>query len=143
MCSACHQRGHTQTSRICPQRGLSSIASKGLLLRDIKVQQASQVIQNSHTLIRLVVQLLISPLDSFQTAPLFSDSFWVSETQKTPENDFSVLNALTEVCPITPQRIFCILLTILLLMSSKHHNQASLNLSLVLLLIQFTFVQLD
>jgi hypothetical protein len=106
MCSACHQRGHTWTSRHCLTKMLASIAEQGLRLRENELQQAAQSSRMSQTPLRTVARVSPSSVSSFHTAPSISDSFRVLETRNSPENEFSQPNAIREACPETPQRIF-------------------------------------
>jgi hypothetical protein len=48
MCSACHQRGHTRTSRNCPVKLRASIAESSQLLRENEVLQVSQASRASN-----------------------------------------------------------------------------------------------
>jgi hypothetical protein len=108
-CSACHQRGHTRTSRHCPIKMQASIAEQSLRLQENELQQASQVSQSlrmPQTPLRTVVRMSSSSADSFHTAPSLSDPFRALETQNQPENGFNQLNTLQEARPKTPQRTF-------------------------------------
>jgi hypothetical protein len=105
-CSACHQKGHTRTSRHCPQKMLASVAEQGLRLRENELQQAAQSLRMPQTPLWTVARVSPSSASSFHTALSLSGSFRVRETQNTPENGFSQPNALEEARPITPQPFF-------------------------------------
>jgi hypothetical protein len=103
MCSACHQRGHTRTSRHCPERLRRSIAEQSLELQRNEVQQALRIPQ---TPLRIVARPSTSPTDSFHTAASDSDLFRAVENRNIPENAHNQPNTLQEAQPKTPQRTF-------------------------------------
>jgi hypothetical protein len=77
MCSECHQRGHTCTSRHCPIRIQANIAEEHQFLQENELLQASQISNKSQAQLRAAVVSPTSSTDSFHTADLYADALQV------------------------------------------------------------------
>jgi hypothetical protein len=73
MCSACHQRGHTRSSRHCPVRIRAEIAEGHQALREDELQQASQSSNRLLSQFRATAVSPTSSAESFHTAASFAD----------------------------------------------------------------------
>ena len=112
MCSACHQRGHTRTSRYCPVRIQADIALGHQALRDNELQQASQALDRSPTRLRATTASPTSSTGSFHTAVSFTDVLRMTPVRPSAnisESTFNDPKTISEACPrtsISPQRTF-------------------------------------
>jgi hypothetical protein len=112
MCSECHQRGHTCTSRHCPIRIQANIAEEHQFLQENELLQASQISNKSQAQLRAAVVSPTLSTDSFHTADLFADALRVPPLQISAngsENaamDLSTTNDACQRTPTSPQRTF-------------------------------------
>ncbi len=97
VCSACHQRGHTRTSRNCPERLYASIAESNRLLREQELSQSSDPLLSTLNPPRRIATLVNV------TTAVATDSISITTTLAGPASSLTVFtDVYSSLAPANP-----------------------------------------